>query len=96
MVGFLSDQTVDLAIEDNHVQRHPVEDCLPQGSLVSLILFGIHTSGLTEWVDEWVSGVEGQPFLYNFGWVVTATDIYQSIRKLASWDELSTGPNDGS
>jgi hypothetical protein len=44
--SFLSDRTVEMVIEGNVRQSHPVEAGVPQGSPVSPILFAIHTAGL--------------------------------------------------
>jgi hypothetical protein len=35
-----------MVIEGNVMERHPVEAGIPQGSLVSPILYAIYTSGL--------------------------------------------------
>jgi len=46
--SLLSDRTVEMVIEGNVLQRHPVEAGIPQGSPVSPILFAIYTAGLIE------------------------------------------------
>jgi hypothetical protein len=50
--SFLSERTVEMIIEGNAMERHPVEAEIPQGSPVSPILFAIYTSGLIKWVEE--------------------------------------------
>jgi len=52
--SFLSERSVEMVIEGNAMERHPVEAGVPQGSPVSLILFAIYTSGLIKWVEEYV------------------------------------------
>jgi len=46
---------MEIIIEGNVMERHPVEAGVPQGSPVSLILFAIYTLGLIKWVKEYVS-----------------------------------------
>jgi hypothetical protein len=59
--SFLSERTVEMIIEANAMERHPVEAGVPQGSPVSPILFAIYTSGLIKWVEEYVSEPGGYP-----------------------------------
>jgi hypothetical protein len=47
----LSERTVEMVIEGNVLQSHPVEAGVLQGSPVSLILFAIHTTSLIKWVE---------------------------------------------
>lgn len=49
------------------MERHPVDAVIPQGSLVSPILFAIYMSGLLEWVEERVSRVKGQSIMHKVG-----------------------------
>jgi len=65
--SFLSDRTVEMVIEGNVLQSHPVEAGVPQGSPVSPILFAIHTAWLIKWVEERVQGVEGLFFVDDLG-----------------------------
>jgi len=58
-----------------------VEIGIPQGSQVSLILIAIKTSGLTAWVEVRVSGVKGQSFVDDLGWVTAARDVNQHVSK---------------
>jgi hypothetical protein len=44
--SFLSERTVEMIIEGNAMERHPVDAGVAQCSLVSPILFAIYTSGL--------------------------------------------------
>jgi hypothetical protein len=48
--SFRSERTVEMLIEGNAIERHPVVAGVQQGSLVSLIVFAIYTSGLFKWV----------------------------------------------
>jgi len=73
--SFLSERTVEMIIEGNAMDRHPVEAGVPQGSPVSPILFAIFTSGLIKWVQEYVSEGEGQSFEDDLGRVATGSDV---------------------
>jgi hypothetical protein len=73
-----------MVIEGSVIERSPVEAGIPEGSLVSLILFAIYTSGLIKWVEERVSGIEGLTFVDDVGWMTTGSDVGQVVRKLAS------------
>jgi len=77
--SFLSERTVQMIIEDNTVQRHPLEAGVPQGSPVSPILFAIYTSGLIKWVEEYVSEAEGLFFVDDLGWVATGSDVNRVV-----------------
>jgi len=68
--SFLLEGTVEMVIEGNAMERHPVEAGVPQGSPLSPILFAIDTSGLIKWVEEYASA-EGLSFVDDLGWVVT-------------------------
>jgi len=50
--SFLLQRMVEMIIDGNAMERHPVEAGVPQGSPVSLILFAIYTSGLIKSVEE--------------------------------------------
>jgi len=52
-----------------------VEGGVPQGSLVSPILFAIYTSGLIKWVEGYVSEAEGLSFADDLGWGATGSDV---------------------
>jgi len=60
--SFLSERTVEMIIEGNSMERHPVEAVVRQASPVSLILFAIHTSGLINWVKSMYQRPRGYPF----------------------------------
>jgi len=79
--SFLSGRTVEVVIEGNVLQSHPVKAGVPQGSPVSPILFAIHTAGLIKWVDETVQA-EGLSVIDDFGWIATGNDLHQVVRKL--------------
>jgi len=66
--SFLSARTVEMIIEGNATERHPVEAGVPQGSPLSPILFAIYTSGLITWFEEYISA-EWLSFLDDLGWV---------------------------
>jgi len=74
----LSERTVEMVIEGNAMERHPVEAGVPQGSPVSPILFAIYTSGLIKWVEDYVSA-EGLSFVDDLGWVATGSDVNQVV-----------------
>ena len=73
--SFLSQRTVEMIIEGNTMERHPVEAGVPQGSPVSPILIAIYTSGLIKWVEEYVSEDKGLSFVDDLGWVATGNDL---------------------
>jgi len=73
--SFLSERTLEMIIEGNAMERHPVEAGVPQGSPVSPILFAIYTSGLIKWVEEYVSEAERLSFVDDLGWVATGSDV---------------------
>jgi len=77
----LSERTVEIIIDGNAMERHPVEAGVPQGSPVSPILFAIYTSGLIKWVEEYVSA-EGLSFVDDLGWVATGSDVNQVVKIL--------------
>jgi hypothetical protein len=66
---------VEMIIEGNTVERHPVEAGVPQRSPVSPILFAIYTSGLIKWVEEYVLEAEGLSFVDDLGRVATGCDV---------------------
>jgi len=71
---FLSSRMVDMVIEGNVLQSHSVEADVPQGSLVSAILFTIHTAGLIKWVEERVQA-EGLSWVDDLRWVASGKDV---------------------
>ena len=89
MASFATDRTVAMVIEDNAMERHPVEEGIPQGSPVSLILFAIYTSGLIELVEEGVFGAEDLSFAEDVGWVATGNGVNQDVRKLEACARVS-------
>jgi hypothetical protein len=84
-VSFLSNQTIEMIIEGNVMQRCPVEAEIPQGSPVFPILFAMYTSGLIKLVDNRVSGIDGLPSVDDVGWIATGSDISQVVKKHESW-----------
>ena len=80
--SFLSDRTVEMVIEGKVMERHLVEAGISQGSPVSPIVFAIYTSGLIQWVEERVAGIEGLSFVDNVRWVAIGSDVNQVVRKL--------------
>jgi len=77
--SFLSERAVEIIIEGNGMEEHPVEAGVPQGPPVSPILFAIYTSGLIKWVEEYLSEAEGLSFVDDLGWVANASDIDQVV-----------------
>jgi len=65
--SILSERMVQMTIECNTIERHPVEVGVAQGSPVSPILFAIYTSGLIKWDEVYVSGAEGLSFVKDLG-----------------------------
>ena len=65
--SFLSERTAEMVIEGNVMERHPVEEGIPQGSPVSPILFAIYTSGLRLSGEERVAGIDGLSFVNYIG-----------------------------
>jgi len=82
MASFLTDRTVDMVLEGNMMESHPVESGIPQGSLVSPILFAIYRLALIKWVEERVAGTEGLSFVDDVGWVAMWNDVNQVSRNL--------------
>ena len=83
--SILSEQTVEMVIEGNVIERSTVEAGLAQGSLVSPILFSNFTSALMKWVAERVSGIEGLSFMDNVGWMAPGSNLSQIIRNMETW-----------
>ena len=54
MESFLSERTVEMIIKGNAMDRHRVDDRVPQGSPVSPILFAIYPPGLIKWIEEYI------------------------------------------
>jgi len=79
MESFLSERTLEMIIEGNAMERHPVGAGVLQGSPVSPILFAIYTSGLIKWVEENVSEAEGLYLVDDLGWVATGNDVNQVV-----------------
>jgi len=77
--SFLSERAVEMIIESNAMERHPVEAGVPQGSPVSPILFAIYNSGLIKWVEQYVSEAKGLSFVDVLGWVATGSDVNQVV-----------------
>jgi len=53
--SLLSETMVEMVVEGDAMERHPMEAGVPQALPVSPILFAIYTSGLINWVKESVS-----------------------------------------
>jgi len=75
MESFLLERTVEMIIEGNAMERHPVEAGVTQGLPVSAIFFAIYTSGLIKSVEEYVSEAQGLSFVDDLGWVATGSDV---------------------
>lgn len=69
-------------VNEGHVLLiYPVARGVPQGSPVLWCFFAVHTAGLIMFVKVRLQGVEGLRFVDDLGWVVTAKDMKQTIRK---------------
>jgi len=77
-----SDRTVEMVIEHNALQSHPVEAGVPQGSRVSPSHFTIYTVGMITWVEERVQEVKGHSLVDDLGWVAIGRDVNQVVNKL--------------
>jgi len=69
--SFLWERTVQMIIEGNAMERHPVESGVPQGSPVSPTLIAIYTSRLIKWVEEYVSEADELSFVDDLGRLAT-------------------------
>jgi hypothetical protein len=76
--SYLSERPVEMVLEGNAMDRHPVDAGVPQGSPVSPVLFTIYTSGQIKWVEEYVSA-KGLSFVDDLGWVATGSDVNQVV-----------------
>jgi hypothetical protein len=66
-VRFVWESTVEMIIEGNTMEGHPVDAGDTQGSPVSPILFAIYTSRLIEWFEEYESEATGLSFVKPLG-----------------------------
>ena len=80
--SFLSDRTVEMVIDSNVVEQHPVDAGIPQWSPVSPILSTFYTSGFIKMVEERVAGMEGLYFVDDVEWVAIGCDVNQVGRNL--------------
>jgi hypothetical protein len=76
MGSFLSERMVEIVFQGNSMERHPGEAGVPQGSPLWLILWGIYTSGLIKWVEEYASA-KGLYSGNDLSWVATGSGINQ-------------------
>jgi len=70
MESILTERTVKMIIDGNAMEQHPVKAWVTHGSPVSPIHFVIHTAGLSNWVEEYLSGAEGLFFVEDHRCVV--------------------------
>ena len=82
--SFLLERMVEMIIEGNAMDRHPVEAGVPQDSPVSPVLFAIYTSGLIKWVEQYVSEAEELSLVDDLGWVATGSDVNHVVSILES------------
>jgi len=73
--SILSERPVEMIIEGNAIERHPVEAGVTQGSPVSPILLAIYTSGVIKCVEEYVSEAEVLSVIDDIVWVATGSDV---------------------
>lgn len=78
----LTDQTVNMVIEGNVMDRRPEDAAIPQCSLVPVIILTIYSSGCLQLVEERDSGAEDLYFMDNVRWVATGIDFNQVVTKL--------------
>jgi len=71
-----------MAVERNVITRSLKEAGVSQGLLVSPIFFTIYTSGILNWVDDRVSGIEVQWLAEDVGSTVTRHELCPMNRKL--------------
>jgi len=79
--SFLSERTVEMIIMGHAITRHPVEAEVQQCSPISPILLAIYTSGLINWVEEYISA-KGLSVVHDLGWVATGSNVNQVVTKL--------------
>jgi hypothetical protein len=65
MASILTDRRIEMVIEGNVVQRHPVDAGIPQGTPVSMIVFTIQGSGLIQLVEAMGTGAESLSFVVD-------------------------------
>jgi len=78
-VSVITGRTIEMVIEGNVMQIHPVEAHIPQGWPRSPILFVIYTSGLINWVKDRVLGAETYSLVEHVGWVATGGDVNEVV-----------------
>lgn len=66
---FLTNQKLELVIDNHNHQEKDVETGIPQGSPVSPILFLIYISGVFKQVESQLSGVVSLSFVDNLGFI---------------------------
>jgi len=94
---FLSDRMIEIVIEGNVIDRHPVEAGIPQGSQVSQILFTIYTSGLIQWVEERSpESMASLSWTMSDGWRAGATLVKSSANSKPAPETVSIGWKCGS
>jgi len=86
---FLTERTVQMVIDGNMMESHPLEVGLPQHSPVSLILFTMYIPRLIQWVEKRDSGGEGLVIMDDVGLVATGNNNNQVIRKLEACTKVS-------
>jgi hypothetical protein len=88
--SFRTDRILAMIMEDNNMERQPVDASVPQGSPVSMIHFEIENSVLIKWIKEYVSAVVEQFFVHDLGWLTTETDFNCVATILEKCTEKST------
>jgi len=77
--SFLSERMMEMIIQRNATERHPVEAAVRQGSPAAPIIFAIYTSGLSKWVEQYVLEGESLSFVHKLGWEPTGSDVNHVI-----------------
>lgn len=81
---------VEMVIKGTVMQRPPPQASIQQGSLVSLILFAMYTSGFEQCIEQRVTGVKGLSFVDNVRCATTGSDITYNVRTLEACTRETT------
>jgi hypothetical protein len=73
MESCLLESMLEMILDGNAMERHPVDVGLPQGSPVSLFLIAIYPSGLIQWVKKYISEDKG------LSWVATSSNVNHHV-----------------
>ena len=82
VASFMIDRRALLVIDGHAGEEAPISSGLPQGSLVSLILFVLYVRGLAAAIEAAIPGVRGLSFVDDQGLVTAASSISEACRIL--------------